>query len=102
MTLNVEILPYRRHMHRLSGPLVAFVVLLSACSGDDGSSASQSPSANSAMAAEPAPSTALPTDNLLRPNMRSLAASELRVVEEEGERRLRFAGSLANLGPGPM
>ena len=34
--------------------------------------------------------------------MRSFAASDLRVVEEDGERRLRFAGSLANLGPGPM
>jgi hypothetical protein len=89
-------------MRRLCGPLVAFAVLLSACSDDDGSGASQSPSASSPTEAEPAPSTAPPADDLLRPNMRSLRASELRVVEEAGERRLRFAGSLANLGPGPM
>jgi lysyl oxidase len=91
-------------MRRLCGPLVAFVVLLSACSDDDGSSASQSPSASSPSDPETPLSDAIsaPTDDLLRPNMRSLAASQLRVVEEEGERRLRFAGSLANLGPGPM
>ena len=91
-------------MRRWCGPIVAFVVLLSACSDDDGSSASQSPSTSSPAdsGTPPSDATPAPTDGLLRPNMRSLAASELRVVEEEGERRLRFAGSLANLGPGPM
>jgi hypothetical protein len=90
-------------MRRWCGPIVAVVVLLSACSDDDGSSASLGPSASSPAGSGTPPSDATtPTDGLLRPNMRSLAASELRVVEEEGERRLRFAGSLANLGPGPM
>jgi hypothetical protein len=91
-------------MRRWCGPIVAFVVLLSACSDDDGSAAPPGPSASSpADTGTPASdATAAPADGLLRPNMRSLAASELRVVEEEGERRLRFAGSLANLGPGPM
>jgi hypothetical protein len=90
-------------MRRWCGPIVAVVVLLSACSDDDGSSASLGPSASSPAGSGTPPSDATtPTDGLLRPNMRSLAASQLRVVEEEGERRLRFAGSLANLGPGPM
>ncbi len=93
-------------MHRWCGPLVACVVMLTACAGDDRSSESEKPGVGAPSDAEPTqPSTASadpPTDDLLRPNMRSFAASDLRVVEEDGERRLRFAGSLANLGPGPM
>ncbi len=93
-------------MYRWCGPLVACVVLLTACTEDDRSPGSEKPSVGTPSDAEPTqPGTSSadpPTDDLLRPNMRSLAASDLRVVLEEGERRLRFAGSLANFGPGPM
>jgi hypothetical protein len=83
-------------------------MLLTACGGDrdGGPSGPPSRSAGSPTDAEPAPSESAAVDglapDLLLPNMRSLAASDLRVVREDGERRLRFAGSLANLGPGPM
>ena len=84
--------------------MLAVVVLLTGCSGGDGSSAS--PEAGESPAdAEATPTASVPEQpvpGLLRPNMRSLPASDLRVVREQGERRLRFAGSLANLGPGPM
>ena len=39
---------------------------------------------------------------MLLPNMRSLDASALRIEVTRNARRLRFAASLANLGPGPM
>ncbi|HWM73463.1 MAG TPA: lysyl oxidase family protein [Nocardioides sp.] len=93
-------------MYRWCGPLIAAVVMLTACTGDDTTSSSEKSSVGAPTDGEP---TQLDTtsadpvaDDLLRPNMRSLAASDLRVVLEDGERRLRFAGWLANLGPGPM
>jgi hypothetical protein len=39
---------------------------------------------------------------LLLPNMRSLDASDLQIEQRGSLRRLRFAASLANLGPGPL
>ena len=39
---------------------------------------------------------------LLLPNMRSLSASDLHVEVVGDSRRLRFAASLANVGPGPL
>jgi len=38
----------------------------------------------------------------LLPNMRSLNASQLQLEDRPAVRRLRFAASLANLGPGPL
>jgi hypothetical protein len=52
------------------------------------------------------PTTAAPTvpppPALLLPNMRSLRASDLSIEVAGGVRRLRFAASLANVGPGPL
>jgi Lysyl oxidase len=39
---------------------------------------------------------------LLLPNMRSLGASDLQIEVVGSTRRLRFAASLANVGPGPL
>lgn len=62
----------------------------------------------------PAPSTPAPSipaqspaatpsgPDLLLPNMRSLDASDLQIEVVGNVRRLRFAASLANLGPGPL
>jgi hypothetical protein len=98
-------------MHLLPCAIVACLVVLTGCGGDggrDGASPAEptgapSGGAPSSPASPTSPTTrdGLPRDVLL-PNMRSLTASDLRVAREEGERRLRFAGSLANLGPGPM
>jgi hypothetical protein len=51
------------------------------------------------------PTTPSPTPTgpaLLLPNLRSLRASDLSVEVLNGQRRLRFTASLANLGPGPL
>ena len=57
-------------------------------------SASPAPS----RAATPAPSAPA----LLLPNVRSLRPSDLSIEAVGNQRRLRFAASLANLGPGPL
>jgi hypothetical protein len=90
---------------RLRGWLVGCLVLLSACSSEAGSpehndDADDGVSESASAGAEPDVEQ-LPAD-LLLPNMRSVAATGLRVAREEGERRLRFTGSLANLGAGPL
>ena len=88
-------------MPRIRGTLVVGAVLLSACSSGSGPAQSEGgPDPTPTIPA--APGTERVPDDLLLPNMRSVAASGLRVVREEGQRRLRFAGSLANLGAGPM
>jgi hypothetical protein len=51
------------------------------------------------------PTTPSPTPTgpaLLLPNLRSLRASDLSVEVSNGQRRLRFTASLANVGPGPL
>jgi hypothetical protein len=53
----------------------------------------------------PAPTSTRPTPQgpaLLLPNMRSLKPSSLQIEVVGSERRLRFAASLANFGPGPL
>ena len=50
---------------------------------------------------EPTPQTPQPAP-LLLPNMRSLSASDLQIEVVGSTRRLRFAASLANVGPGPL
>ena len=53
----------------------------------------------------PAPKAASPTPavpRLLLPNMRSLNPNDLQIEVVGNERRLRFAASLANFGPGPL
>jgi DNA-binding transcriptional LysR family regulator len=49
-------------------------------------------------AASPTP----PGPALLMPNMRSLKPTDLQIEVVGNERRLRFAASLANFGPGPL
>ena len=63
----------------------------------------QSPSPT--LARTPAPNAASPTpagQRLLLPNMRSLNPNDLQIEVVGNERRLRFAASLANFGPGPL
>jgi Lysyl oxidase len=47
-------------------------------------------------------STTPPGPALLLPNMRSLKPTDLQIDVVGNERRLRFAASLANFGPGPL
>jgi DNA-binding transcriptional LysR family regulator len=54
-----------------------------------------SPTSTSASPTSPGPS-------LLMPNMRSLKPTDLQIEVVGNERRLRFAASLANFGPGPL
>jgi hypothetical protein len=53
-------------------------------------------------AAVPSPTASPPPPPLLLPNMRSVQASNLQIEVVRNERRLRFAASLANFGPGPL
>jgi hypothetical protein len=55
----------------------------------------------SATPSKPTP-TARPAPPLLLPNMRSLSASNFSIQVVGNTRRLRFAASLANIGPGPL
>jgi hypothetical protein len=60
-----------------------------------------------ASATQPTPTpsptrTVPPPPPLLLPNMRSLNASDLQIEVVGNTRRLRFAASLANVGPGPL
>ena len=50
----------------------------------------------------PTSSPTPPSPALLLPNMRSLRPSDLSIEAVGNERRLRFAASLANFGPGPL
>jgi hypothetical protein len=50
----------------------------------------------------PSPTRTVPPPPLLLPNMRSLNASDLQIEVVGNTRRLRFAASLANVGPGPL
>ena len=72
-----------------------------------GARAETTPGPSSAVSGEPAPTSPpsaspTPPPPRLLPNMRSLRASDLQIEVVSGERRLRFAASLANLGPGPL
>ena len=71
-----------------------------------GARAETTPAPSSAVSREPFPNpppSVYPTPPPpLLPNMRSLRASDLGIEVVGTERRLRFAASLANLGPGPL
>lgn len=70
---------------------------------DPNASAAGVPSTSSSPT--PAPTSASPKPAgpaLLLPNMRSLNPNDLRIQVVGNERRLRFAASLANFGPGPL
>jgi hypothetical protein len=88
--------------------LVAFAVKGSSDAEDDPGgrdSAATSPTSASSGASTSEPSaTSEPKAGppLLLPNMRSLGASDLQLEQRGAVRRLRFAASLANLGPGPL
>lgn len=91
--------------------LIVVVILTVASLGPDdqptsGSSGTPAPAKLPTTSAPPDSDSSTTAENLpadlLLPNMRSLAPTDLQVVNEEGERRLRFAGLLANVGDGPM
>jgi hypothetical protein len=71
--------------------------------GSDITSPSPSGATSSAteLTATPTPRVPQPRP-LLLPNMRSLSASDLQIEGVGSIRRLRFAASLANVGPGPL
>jgi hypothetical protein len=70
--------------------------------------ATTSPGSSSSRATQTSQPTAAPTRTvpqpapLLLPNMRSLSTSDLKIEVVGDTRRLRFASSLANVGPGPL
>jgi Lysyl oxidase len=67
------------------------------------SPSSPTPSVAQSMQATPEPTPRVPQlAPLLLPNMRSLSASDLQIEVVGSTRRLRFAASLANVGPGPL
>lgn len=73
-----------------------------AASNIPGPSASFAPSAGQSTPV-PTPTRTVPQPPpLLLPNMRSLGASDLQIEVVGDVRRLRFAASLANVGPGPL
>lgn len=82
----------------------ALVVVLLVDRPGGGAETARSPAESSARADpdRPAARAAGRTPVLLAPNLRSLAAADLSIETLGGERRLRFAASLANLGPGPL
>jgi Lysyl oxidase len=64
---------------------------------------SPAPSVAQSTQATPKPTPMVPQPApLLLPNMRSLSASDLQIEVVGSTRRLRFAASLANVGPGPL
>jgi hypothetical protein len=72
-------------------------------SGSTITSPSPSGEAPSATQLAPMPTPTVPRPApLLLPNMRSLSASDLQIEVVGTTRRLRFAASLANVGPGPL
>ena len=85
--------------------VVGVVVVVDPGSDAEGGTA---PAPNGSMSREPSPtptpsaSPTPPAPPLLLPNMRSLRPSDLAIEVVGDERRLRFAASLANLGPGPL
>jgi hypothetical protein len=71
---------------------------------DVSSSRAAPPGASPTPSPSPTPSRS-PTPSgpkLLLPNLRSLPASDLSIEQAGNQRRLRFAASLANRGPGPL
>jgi Lysyl oxidase len=67
------------------------------------SPSSPMPSVAQSTQATPKPTPRVPQlAPLLLPNMRSLSASDLQIEVVGSTRRLRFAASLANVGPGPL
>ena len=80
-----------------------------AIDGRDPAAQAEDPNASAAGAQSvppsPSPMTASPSPQgpaLLLPNMRSLKPTDLQIEVVGSERRLRFAASLANFGPGPL
>jgi hypothetical protein len=71
--------------------------------GSDITSPWPSGATSSATELTPTPTPRVPQPPpLLLPNMRSLSASDLQIEGVGSTRRLRFAASLANVGPGPL
>jgi hypothetical protein len=83
---------------------VAGVVIVASTGNDDPSSAGEPEGDPPAAPASTAPSSPAPPPGppVLLPNMRSTGARDISVEVVPEERRLRFAASLANLGPGPL
>jgi hypothetical protein len=80
---------------------VALCALLVSCDGSPSPRADPGPT-SSATPTEGGTAPVDPYAGWLLPNMRSIAASDLQVERVAGQRRLRFAASLANIGAGPM
>ena len=88
---------------RVAGRASAAVALLAALTACDGGGSRDD--ADPRPTHTPRATATVPPDQYadwLLPNMRSIAASDLEVERVDGERRLRFAASLANVGDGPM
>jgi hypothetical protein len=83
--------------------LAGGAVLVGAGDPDEDAGVEPTEAATSSPSSPTAPTATTATDpTLLLPNMRSLNASEIQLEDRSSVRRLRFAASLANLGPGPL
>ena len=86
--------------------MVGVLVLAAALAPDRDRPRSGSPS-TAQRTATPAPTASASSSpdtgpDVLLPNLRSLDARDLQIERTKSGRRLRFAASLANLGPGPL
>jgi hypothetical protein len=80
--------------------LVATTIAMTRTAPGPGRTPASAPETSAPRSPTAAPPPAGPP--VLLPNMRSLGASDLRIESTAGGRLLRFAASLANLGPGPL
>lgn len=100
--------PRTRHRLLAAGLGVAAVALASALvaagmGGDPQTAPAAQPSESAApRVLDPPASPAAPEDPALLPNLRSLPAEDVIIRIEDGNRVLRFAGILANVGAGPL
>jgi hypothetical protein len=99
--------PRTRHRLLATGLGVAAVALASALmaagmGGDPPAAPAAEPSDNSPRVLDRPPMPSAPADSALLPNLRSLPAEDVIIRIENGNRVLRFAGILANVGVGPL
>jgi Lysyl oxidase len=99
--------PRTRHRLLATGLGVAAVALASALmaagmGGEPPAAPAAEPSDNSPRVLDRPPMPSAPADSALLPNLRSLPAEDVIIRIENGNRVLRFAGILANVGVGPL
>ncbi len=85
-----------------TGAVVALDGRDPAARAEDPNASAARPPSNPPPPLSPSASPSPPGPALLLPNMRSLKPTDLQIEVVGNQRRLRFAASLANFGPGPL